>query len=304
MKKTVGTMRWMIGLSVVGAIALGVLPASGEERKPIYDEDADPVALVAAAVDRAQEDNKSVLIQWGGNWCGWCYKLHDLFRDDKAIAKTLLYEYELVLIDSKNEKFARSMGTTFRGVPYLTVLDADGQKLTDQDTGSLEDGPLHDPAKVLAFLENWTPEPVDALEVLERAKAQAKTDGKLIFVHFSTPWCGWCRKLEAFLDREDVSAILSRRYLIVKIDQERMLNGAKLRESIPRGSGGVPWHAVLDADGAALVTATGPQGNIGYPVAPREIAHFMSMLRDTRGDLSDADLDVIQRVLTEFAKKK
>ena len=133
---------------------------------------------------------------------------------------------------------------------------------------------------------------------------QAKTDGKLIFVHISTPWCGWCRKLEAFLDREDVSAILSRRYLIVKIDQDRMLNGVKLRESIPQGSGGVPWHAVLDADGAALVTATGPKGNIGYPVAPHEIAHFMSMLRDTRGDLSDADLDVIRRVLTEFAQKK
>jgi hypothetical protein len=43
------------------------------------------------------------------------------------------------------------------GLPVLVVLDAEGKVLTTQDTGKLEEGDHHDPAKVLAFLNQWAP---------------------------------------------------------------------------------------------------------------------------------------------------
>jgi hypothetical protein len=36
-------------------------------------------------------------------------------------------------------------------------MEGDGKILVRQETGSLEAGPRHDPARVLAFLEQWKP---------------------------------------------------------------------------------------------------------------------------------------------------
>jgi hypothetical protein len=44
---------------------------------------------------------------------------------------------------------------TKHGLPVLVVLDSDGKQLTTQDTGQLEQGDHHDPAKVIAFLSKW-----------------------------------------------------------------------------------------------------------------------------------------------------
>ena len=46
---------------------------------------------------------------------------------------------------------------TQHGLPVIVVLDADGKTLVTQDTGKLEEGDHHDPAKVLAFLNQWAP---------------------------------------------------------------------------------------------------------------------------------------------------
>ena len=42
-----------------------------------------------------------------------------------------------------------------QGLPVLVVFDADGRPLVTQETGALEAGKAHDPAKVRAFLEKW-----------------------------------------------------------------------------------------------------------------------------------------------------
>ncbi len=125
------------------------------EKPPIYDEDADFSTAVERALAQATRENKRVLLMFGGNWCGWCHKLHELFEADAAIREALASGYVLVMIDSHNgEAIATRFETPLdEGVPYLTVLDADGDVLVRQETGSLEDGPRHDAAKVLAFLE-------------------------------------------------------------------------------------------------------------------------------------------------------
>lgn len=50
-----------------------------------------------------------------------------------------------------------------RGFPYLTVLDADGHVLRNQETDPLEDGMKYDLDKVRAFLAQWSPPHPSAL---------------------------------------------------------------------------------------------------------------------------------------------
>jgi hypothetical protein len=50
---------------------------------------------------------------------------------------------------------------TRHGLPVLVVLDRDGKPVVTQDTGALEAGDHHDPAKVLAFLTRWKPKRSD-----------------------------------------------------------------------------------------------------------------------------------------------
>ena len=61
-------------------------PQSHPPRAPIYDEKADARAQIAAALETARQENKRVLVEFGGNWCGWCYKLYDVFHNDPEVA--------------------------------------------------------------------------------------------------------------------------------------------------------------------------------------------------------------------------
>lgn len=134
-------------------------------RAKIYDTTADGAKQIADALVIAKRENKSVLLQFGANWCGWCHLLHQLFETDKDIAAYLKANYVLVLVDvdkvdgkKHNEEIDKRYGNPCKlGLPALVVLDADGKQLTTQDSGKLEAGNRHDPAKVMKFLKDWAP---------------------------------------------------------------------------------------------------------------------------------------------------
>lgn len=135
--------------------------ASGKSRPAIYDESVDGSSQIADALGIAANDDKHVLLQFGANWCPWCHLLHDLFEKDPAISAELASDYVVVLIDVNqghnkevNEQYGNPVS---QGLPVLVVLDSEGGQLTTQNTGDLEMGNAHDPAKVLAFLQEWAP---------------------------------------------------------------------------------------------------------------------------------------------------
>jgi len=81
-----------------------------------------------------------------------------------------------------------------------------------------------------------------------------------------------------------------------------MIQGAELADSLRKGrSGGLPWTVILDAEGAELVCGVGPEGNVGCPVQPEEVAHFLSMIDTTRSHMSDAQFARFEQALHEFA---
>jgi len=85
--------------------------------------------------------------------------LSGLLKTNATIARIIKEHYVVVLIDvdkGHNADVVKRYGDPTRfGLPVLVVLDRDGKQLTTQDTGQLEQGDHHDPAKVIAFLEKW-----------------------------------------------------------------------------------------------------------------------------------------------------
>ncbi len=135
-------------------------PPAQAKRDPIYLEEANGKELIAAALQKAKQDHKHVLIEWGGNWCGWCYKLHDVFHHDVTVHPIVAEQFELVLIDNReNRDLMLEYGGKDReySFPHLTILDWEGRVLVNQETGCLEDGPRHDPKLVSEFLTKWLP---------------------------------------------------------------------------------------------------------------------------------------------------
>jgi thioredoxin-related protein len=274
----------------------GAAEQSGATRAPIYETDGKGMQRVKEALLLAKQDNKRVLLLIGGNWCGWCYKLHDLFEQNAEIHTLLQAGYGVVAIDEAADKeVLKKWRIQPRGYPYLTILDAAGNKLIDQETASLEKGPVHDPEKVLPFLTQWMAPPLDARNVMKEALEQARKEKKLLFVHFGTPGCSWCRQLEALLERKEMAAVFGKQFLDVKLDLERMTHGHEVQTGLAeKHGGGVPWYAVVDAAGKTLATSDGPRGNTGYPVTEEEIAHFMNVVKTTGAKLEPADLLLIE----------
>ena len=285
--------------------------AQPQAAKPaIYDTTADAKTQIAAALAKAKRENQRVLVMFGGNWCGWCHKLHELFKKDRTIGKALLYEYQLVLVDigrfDKHMEVAAGYGAELKkaGVPFLTVLDADGKVLANQETGALEAGDRHDPRRVFAFLGKWRAEALDAEKLLSAALARAGAEEKSVFLHLGAPWCSWCRRLKDFMARKEIATILERDFIDLKIDVDRMTHGRQVAQRI-RGSnkGGIPWFAILDGQGQVLATSDGPKGNIGFPAQPHEIRHFIGTLKKTARRMSAEQLDAIERALEESAAR-
>ncbi len=284
-----------VQLCLAAAIALGVTcpsVAAGDKKKrpAIYDTTADGAQQIADALEIAKHDNKRVLLQFGANWCSWCHILHGVLADDKEIAKTMNYEYVLVLVDvdtvgerQHNAATIAKYGNPIeKGLPVWVVLDADGKKLAAINTEPLEKGKGYDHGKVHEVLKKYKAAPVSAEAVMSSAIAKAKSESKQVFAHFSAPWCSWCKKFDAYFAREDVVAIFDSAFVRVKIDIERMTDGEDVAEEFGKDEGlGIPFFAVIDGNGKKLVDSVGPEGNCGYPVEDFEVAYYMDVLKKT-----------------------
>ncbi|HYG33486.1 MAG TPA: thioredoxin family protein [Clostridia bacterium] len=159
-------LRRLLAVYTLLVLAWGALPArlaadaSKGGRPKIYDESLDGVKQLEEALVAAKMDNKHVLLQFGANWCGWCHKLHKLFETDEAIGEVVKANYVVVLVDV-NKGHNANLVSKYRaeglGLPCITILDSTGKHLTTKNTAELEEGDHHSPAKVLAFLKEWTP---------------------------------------------------------------------------------------------------------------------------------------------------
>ena len=278
---------------------------------PVYDEAADARVQVKAALAKAQKENQRVLIQWGANWCGWCKWLAGTMKTDAKLRRELMYEYQVVHVDvgqfNKHMDLAKELGAEFKAIPFLTVLDASGKALAQQNTEPFEtkvDGKNgHDAGKILTFLKEHEAKPLVASEVMAAAMATAAKEQKRVFLHFGAPWCGWCHKLEDWMARPEIAAVLGKDFVDLKIDNDRMTGAKEIYDAQLKAAGqkesGIPWFVLLSTDGKVLAESTGPEGNTGFPYQPAEIAHFGTMLKAARKNISDAEIALLLKSLDD-----
>ena len=303
----------LLCLPLFNSVDEDAAPRQAAVRAPIYDEQADAAAEITAALANAKSFNRRVLIQWGANWCGWCHRLHQLFDEHHKVHVALTTEYDFVLVDvgqfDKNLDLAEQYGADLRGngLPFLTVLDAEGQVVTHQETSSLESKEEglqeHDADQVLGFLLQNRVEARKATEYLKGAKALSKSRGKSLFLHFGADWCGNCRQLERWMVDPDVAPILKRNFVELKIDTEQTRGGRKLLDRSRTGEpGGIPWFGFYGTDGQLIIDSNRPSDgkNVGYPKAGENAAHFRAMLQNSGPDLTEAELDTLIAALKRY----
>jgi len=124
-----------------------------------FDPNRDAFKDLQEAVKEATKTNKRIILDVGGDWCSWCFKLDHLYEENPDLNDYLLTHYIVVKInyskESKNDKFLAQY-PKIPGYPHLFVLESDGKLLHSQDTAKLESGKAHDKDKVFAFLRKWT----------------------------------------------------------------------------------------------------------------------------------------------------
>lgn len=156
-------------LAVVSALSIaqgGVAAAQGggvtqtkiNMSEKIFDPKRDSAKDIADAIKLAKKEKKNILLDVGGNWCSWCHKLDDLFKTDAKVG-ALLKNYIVVKVNFSQDNENKAVLANYpkiTGYPHLFVLDRNGKLKHSQDTGLLETGDHHDPAKVIEFLTKFS----------------------------------------------------------------------------------------------------------------------------------------------------
>jgi hypothetical protein len=141
---------------------------------------------------------------------------------------------------------------------------------------------------------------LDANEVLAAGLAEAERTDRLVFLHSGAEWCGWCKRLERWIEREDIAPIFFKDFVDVKIDVEEMEGGQELIDSYADKGAGYPWLAILRPDGSMVVNSYAPDGrNIGSPIEEWEIDHWNTMMRTAAVRITEEEIQYMAETLAE-----
>lgn len=151
------------------------------------------------------------------------------------------------------------------------------------------------------------PPPAQAL--LNDAIKMAKAENKTILVHFDASWCGWCKRLNAFLHSPQMGKLIAEHYLLVALtvqeskDKKALENpGAEeLMSAMGGANSGLPFYFFLDKEGKKIADskALPNGGNIGHPANAEEIKAFEGLLERTAPRMTSAQRAQIVDYLTK-----
>jgi thiol:disulfide interchange protein len=158
--------RFQTPLVMTALIALTLAPISHAAaqnvpfvKKHLYSETANPTSDIAAALKQARAENKRVILDFGGDWCGDCQVL-DIYMHQSPNAELLAKHFIVVHVDighmDHNVDVAKKYNVPIeKGVPALAVLDAHGKLLFSQENKEFENMRNMRSEDVTAFLNKW-----------------------------------------------------------------------------------------------------------------------------------------------------
>jgi thioredoxin-related protein len=143
-------------------------------------------------------------------------------------------------------------------------------------------------ALLLLTVPAWAAPVRSANQILKAAEVKAGHEHKKVFLIFHASWCGWCHKLDGLLNSSEFKADFNSSYVIVHLTvredaahvADNSPGGEEMLDSLGGKDGGIPFFAFFDSKGHKLADSLAPQ-NIGYPSEPKEVSHFMRIIKTT-----------------------
>ncbi|HRI02496.1 MAG TPA: thioredoxin family protein [Pyrinomonadaceae bacterium] len=160
-----------VAIILVSATAFGQKTKVKAVKKPLakkaavftrekFDPKRDPKLDLATAILTASKSGKRIILDVGGEWCGWCIHMDKFLFSNKALDKLRKNNFVWIKINMspENENLAfLSEYPEIKGYPHLFVLDESGTLLHSQDTVALEKDETYNLAKFTEFLKLWSP---------------------------------------------------------------------------------------------------------------------------------------------------
>jgi thiol:disulfide interchange protein len=124
------------------AVSPAVPPGQATPVAHPYDETADAHAQVDAALAEGKRTGRTVLLDFGGNWCPDCRMLAGVFQE-KPVADWMAQHFVVLTVDigrrNKNMDISQRWGVTIQGVPTVMMISPQGKLLNKDDPYGLAD---------------------------------------------------------------------------------------------------------------------------------------------------------------------
>ncbi|MEO7538999.1 MAG: thioredoxin family protein [Pyrinomonadaceae bacterium] len=149
---------------IIAPAAAAATPAPKPKASPFprekFDPKRDPKMDLDKAMVKAAKSGKRIILDIGGEWCGWCVYMDRFFYQNADIAKLRDKNFVWVKVNFSDENENPAFLSAFpvrEGYPHLYVLDETGKLIHSQDTAPLEKGKGYDHVKFTEFLNLWSP---------------------------------------------------------------------------------------------------------------------------------------------------
>lgn len=148
----------IFGLTFVGAFGITLSApfsvAEAEARAKPYNESVVAEDQLAAALGKATDEQRNVLIVFGANWCGDCIALDTALIRTKLAQRFIVVKVDVGRFD-KNAPVAARFGVPLtQGIPAVAILNPSGKVLLASQAGELASARSMGDAAILAFFAN------------------------------------------------------------------------------------------------------------------------------------------------------
>lgn len=150
---------------LAGSVAAQQPNTNGDVLTPVtvktdlYPANADAKKEIEGALTFAANENKRVMLIFGGNWCYDCHVLDQALHEGEA-AKIVKESFLLVHVDigegNKNLDLVKKYETTLDfGVPTVVLLNGAGHVIYSSTKGEFEPARKMMKKDLVAFLNEW-----------------------------------------------------------------------------------------------------------------------------------------------------
>lgn len=210
---------------------------------------------------KAKKEKKTIFVHATADWCGWCKKMEKTTYRDPSVAKYFNDNFINFKMDTETkvgDKFSKEHSIT--GLPTFLFLNGNGNEIhrtagymsassflqvAETAMGKAQNGSISKSGKGLEFdTMSW-----------DEALKQAKKEKKLIFVHATADWCGWCKKMEKEVyTQSKVGDFFNENFIKIKMDTE---TAAGKKFSANYSIQGLPTFFFIDGSGKMIHQAIG-----------------------------------------------